>query len=76
MEPAKTIILALGGPTEVAKVVGVHRTRVSMWKVPRAKGGTGGVIPHWHIEKLMAAAREKDVSLSLRDFAPVVGISS
>ena len=38
MEPAATIIKRLGGPTAVAQIAGVHRTRVSNWTVhaPRA----------------------------------------
>lgn len=71
MEPASSIIEMLGGPTKVAGIVGVHRTRVSNWKRPREVGGTGGIIPHWHVEKLIDAARAEGVDLSPQDFAPV-----
>jgi len=70
MEPARTIINKLGGPSVVADIVDVHRTRVSNWMRPRNKGGTGGIIPHWHIAKLLAHAREHDIALSALDFAP------
>lgn len=68
MEPANTIIDTLGGPTAVARIVGVHRTRVSGWKRPKEKGGTGGRIPFWHAEKLIAAAAAQGKSLSADDF--------
>lgn len=48
-------------------MLGVHRTRVSNWKRPRSKGGTGGVIPQRHHVALIAAARERGVALSADD---------
>jgi hypothetical protein len=70
MQPAKTIIDKLGGATAVAKIVGVHRTRVSNWCRPKEKGGTGGHIPHWHMEKLLKAAKDQGVPLAPVDFLP------
>lgn len=70
MEPASTIVRALGGPTLVAKIAGVHRTRVSNWCRPKDKGGTGGVIPFKHVPALIAAAREQGSNLSASDFLP------
>jgi hypothetical protein len=71
MEPANSIITALGGPTAVARAIGVHRTRVSMWKAPREKGGTNGIIPHWQVPKVLKMAEEIGVPLSREDFAPM-----
>jgi len=72
MEPATTIIEKLGGPTKVARAIGVHRVRVHCWRKPRSKGGTGGNIPHWHVSALLAYARERGIELSEKDFAPHV----
>lgn len=71
MEPACKIIKLLGGPSAVAKIAGVHRTRVSNWMRPKSSGGTGGVMPITHINKLIEAAFEKGVALSGDDFLPV-----
>ena len=68
MQPAQTIIQKLGGPSAVAKIVGVHRTRVSSWQRPRATGGTGGRVPQDHIPALLRHARENGVELSAVDF--------
>ena len=68
MEPAQSIIRKLGGPSVVAGVVGIHRTRVSSWQRSRAAGGTDGRIPQNHIEPLMTLAREKGVDLKIEDF--------
>ncbi len=70
MEPARTIIARLGGPTKVSGIAGVHRTRVSNWARRKEDGGTGGVIPFKHVPALLAAARSAGISLSADDFLP------
>lgn len=70
MEPAQTIIKNLGGPTAVAGIVGVHRTRVSNWTRPRDVGGTGGTIPFKHVPLLIEAAKDRGIDLSADDFLP------
>ena len=73
MEPAQTIIDRMGGPNEVARITGAHRTRVSNWKRPKESGGTGGMIPFKHVPALLKAADEKGVELSADDFLPPAG---
>ena len=68
MEPANTIIRSLGGAIAVAGFLGLHRTRVSSWRLPRAKGGTDGQIPFRHIHKLLAHAKDRGVRLEPADF--------
>lgn len=70
MEPAQTIIRKLGGPTLVAKALGLHRTRVSNWRRPKRAGGTDGVIPQKHITRLLVIAAERGIALSPADFFP------
>ncbi len=69
MEPASTIIKLLGGDTAVADALGIHRTRVSNWKRPKAGGGTDGRVPQWHIQKMIEMARERGHELTFNDFA-------
>lgn len=71
MEPARTIIKRLGGPTKVAEIAKVHRTRVSNWARPKEAGGSGGLIPFKHVPALLRAAAEMNVSLDAADFLPV-----
>lgn len=70
MEPAQTIIRSLGGPNAVAKIAGVHRTRVSNWMRGKDVGGTGGMVPFKHVPAIIAAAKDKGVELSADDFLP------
>jgi len=71
MEPAQSIITKLGGPSVVAREVGVHRTRVSNWSRPREKGGTGGLVPQKHHRALLDLAQQQGVELSAADFLPL-----
>lgn len=75
MEPATSIIEKLGGPSKVAGIVNVHRTRVSNWKRPKESGGTGGAIPFKHVPALLDAARGMGIPLSADDFLPVNSVS-
>lgn len=70
LEPAQTIISRLGGPAAVAKLVSVHRTRVSNWKRPRDKGGTGGLIPQQYHRTLLDHAELNAIPLAAEDFLP------
>ncbi|KNY20384.1 hypothetical protein [Methylobacterium sp. ARG-1] len=72
MEPARTIVELLGGEAEVARIAGVSITAPYRWQASKAKGGTGGVIPHWHIGKLLEHAEASGVALSAANFAPVI----
>jgi hypothetical protein len=75
-EPANSIIEKLGGLSAVAKAAGVTVHTVMRWRMPRGPedkrnlGGTGGTVPHWHVPKLLAAAKERGVPLTLADFFP------
>jgi len=71
MNPAQAIISKLGGPNVVSSVVGIHRTRVSNWQRPRAKGGTDGLIPQGYHLKLIDYAASQGIVLTADDFLPV-----
>ena len=43
-----------------------------MWQAPREKGGTNGMVPYRHIEKLMVMARDRAVTLRPENFIPVL----
>lgn len=71
MQPAQSIVAKLGGPTKVARIVSVHRTRVHGWMQPRESGGTGGVIPIKHVPALLAFAIANGIDLGANDFIPL-----
>ncbi len=50
------------------------RSRVHAWAWPRAKGGTGGVIPHAVREKIISGAKcELNEDIGYSDFEPRLG---
>lgn len=68
-EPANTIIQKFGGLSALAEVVGKASHTVMKWRMPKPQG-TGGVIPHWHHEAILAAAVERGIELEPADFLP------
>ena len=65
MEPANTIIGKLGGPTALARRLGVHRVSVSRWK-----SDCKGLIPVENIPAVLDAARDLDVPMTAADIRP------
>lgn len=70
-EPATSIIEKFGGPDAVAAIVEATSGQVRRWRVPKSKGGTGGAVPHWHIPKLVAAAKDRKIKVRAEDFLPL-----
>lgn len=68
LEPAHSIVDRLGGPGKVAAFLGLHRTRVSKWKLPKVSGGTGGTIPLKHVPALMRLAVTIGADLRYAEF--------
>lgn len=56
LEPARSVISALGGTGAVSRITGVDRTQVWRWTQPREKGGTDGLIPPEHQGALLSFA--------------------
>ena len=70
MEPAQSIIHQLGGAVKVAAIVEVDKSRVYKWCKPKTDGGTDGLVPSWHITKLLEFASKNGICLSAEDFFP------
>lgn len=67
-EPATSIIELLGGAKAVAEIAGVDISRVTRWRLPKARGGTGGSIPQRHIPRLLEHAQKSVIPLTADDF--------
>lgn len=71
VEPAYSIIRKLGGDARVAEICGLEdRTTPYRWRQPKAKRGSGGVIPSRHLPVLLKYARTKRIPLKAADFVP------
>lgn len=67
-EPASSIVDKFGGLTAVASLVNVKVSTVQRWRMPKERGGTGGIIPHWHQTRLLEEAQRRGVTLEPVDF--------
>lgn len=65
--PAKRVIERFGGIREVARVLGLSESRVYRWTLPRARGGTDGMIPTKHLPVLLRVARARGIALTAAD---------
>ena len=67
-EPANSIIKKFNGLKPLAEATGVTVHSVMRWRTPREKGGTGGAVPHWHIQTILDAAKTRGIDVSPADF--------
>ena len=68
LNPASHIIALLGGPQATAELAGVHISRVFRWTYPKARGGTGGLVPAQHQQHLLDCARDRGIAVEPADF--------
>jgi hypothetical protein len=68
LEPAYPVIEVLGGKSNVAASLGLHKSAVSRWCQPVPRG-TGGAIPQKHWRDLIALADSLGVKLTITDLA-------
>lgn len=67
-EPAASIIDLFGGVKAVSEVARVDVSRVTRWRLPKDRGGTGGSIPPKHIPVLIDVAKKRGIRLRFDDF--------
>ncbi len=66
--PAARVVEKCGGARAVAKMAGVHISRVHRWTYPKERGGTGGHVPAKHQQAILDGARRLGVDLTPADF--------
>ena len=65
---AKAVIEKCGGIKVVMGICGVSRNAVYKWTYPKDRGGTGGIVPHYAAELLLANAKSGGVNVRPEDF--------
>jgi DNA-binding phage protein len=65
MTPASVIVERFGGATAVARIVGVHRTRIYTWL-------RSGRVPQAHQLKLLEEARQRGLPLTAEELIGAV----
>lgn len=64
LEPAKSVVDALGGPTKVASVLGLCRSAVHQWMQPKDASEDDGFIPAKHQRALLEYAEREGIPLT------------
>jgi hypothetical protein len=72
-EPAHTVLARFGGAGPLSRLLGLDRSAVHRWALPKARGGSGGLVPAKHHLRLLALAAAHGVTLSATD---LIGTSS
>jgi hypothetical protein len=72
MEPAASIIKAIGGEAIASQITGTAYTAPYRWQQPKEKGGTGGLIPQRHHPAILQFAREKGINVTAESFLPAL----
>lgn len=67
---AQRIVDKFGGPRRLAYAAGLEPSRVYRWLYPKARGGTGGIIPSAAVAQVQQAALVANVDLTPEDWAP------
>ena len=63
LEPARTIVLMVGGPNRAASIAGVTPETVWRWCAPKENGGSDGFIPRKRLAKIKDWAKQNNVEL-------------
>lgn len=74
LEPARSIIIPLGGPTYIASRTNSSVSTVSRWGKPRSDGGSDGYIPLKRYPALKKIAEDKGIDLEIEHL--VTGLPS
>jgi len=68
-EPAAQIVRKFGGEQAITKPLGLNQSAAYRWQTPRERGGTGGIIPPIHWDRLLASAKRRKIKLERGDFS-------
>lgn len=72
IEPASTIITRFGGSGPLSRRLGLDRSAVHRWALPRHRGGSDGLVPAKYHQRLLTMATAEGIALTAAD---LVGMS-
>lgn len=64
LNPAETVIRALGGVCKTARLLNRDKSAISKWKASRDNGGTGGLVPSSLQKQILDIARAHGIYLT------------
>ncbi len=74
-EPAHTVLARFGGAGPLSRLLGLDRSTVHRWALPKSRGGSGGLVPAKHHQRLLALATAQEVTLSAADLVGTANVA-
>jgi len=76
LQPAASVIAKFGGARRLSGLMGLDKSTVCQWRVPKARGGTGGLIPARHHAVLLELGREVGVRIGPADLVKRIRVKA
>ena len=73
IEPANTILTRFGGAGPLSRRLGLDRSAVHRWALPRSRGGSDGLVPAKYHQRLLAMATAEGIALTAADLIGAAG---
>lgn len=64
VDPAATVLARFGGSGPLARLLGLDRSTVHRWALPKARGGSEGLIPARHHRRVLHLAAIEGIALT------------
>lgn len=74
IDPAATVLARFGGAGPLAQLLRLDRSAVHRWALPKHRGGSGGLIPARHHQRLLALAAQRGIALTAADLIGVATV--
>ena len=75
LDPAQTILNRFGGAGPLSRRLGLDRSAVHRWALPKSRGGSGGLVPAKHHLRLLSMAAAEGIALSAADLVGTVALA-
>jgi hypothetical protein len=76
LDPAHTILSRFGGSGPLGRRLGLDRSAVHRWALPKSRGGADGLVPAKYHRRLLALAAAEGIALSADDLVGTPMIAS
>jgi hypothetical protein len=67
VDPAATVLARFGGSGPLARRLGLDRSAVHRWALPKSRGGSDGLIPARHHRRVLELASAEGIALTAAD---------
>lgn len=70
-EPARSVIVRLGGVTKTSEICGCAPSSVSRWMIPNDEGGSAGSIPQKYWHEIVQYCNKSKIKMDIYDLSGI-----